>query len=154
MALPKSEPPDRRYFTVEEANRALPLVRAIVADIVRQWQVVSDLEQRLTPVLDRRRTTRPDDDPYDAELESRRTELAAEQANFRRYLHELEALGVELKGAHNGLCDFPSLKDGREVYLCWKLGESEVSHWHELHSGFSGRQPIESDEPSPAGHSA
>lgn len=154
MALPKTPEAGRRFFTVEEANRALPLVRAIVADIVRQWKVVSDLEQRLSPVLDRRKSTRAEADPYDAELASRRAELAAEQATFRAYLHELEKLGVELKGAHNGLCDFPSLLDGREVYLCWKLGEDEVTHWHELHSGFSGRQPIDAREPSHAGHQA
>ena len=148
MAAPKPDQPSRRYFTVEEANRALPLVRAIVADIVRQWQIVSDLEQRLAPVLDRRRTSRAEEDPYDAELASRQAELSREQATFRAYLNELEKLGVELKGAHIGLCDFPSLRDGREVYLCWKLGESEVSHWHELHAGFSGRQPIERDEPA------
>jgi hypothetical protein len=152
MALPKSPETGRRSFTVEEANRALPLVRAIVADIVRQWKVVSDLEQRLSPVLDRRKSSKAEADPYDAELASRRAELAAEQATFRSYLHELEKLGVELKGAHNGLCDFPSLRDGREIYLCWKLGEEEVTHWHELHSGFSGRQPIESSEHSHAGH--
>ncbi len=125
-----------------------------MADIVRQWKIVSDLEQRLSPVLDRRRSAPADADPYDAELASCRAELVAEQSTFRAYLHELEKLGVELKGAHNGLCDFPSQKDGREVYLCWKLGEEEVTHWHELHAGFSGRQPIESDEPTPAGRSS
>src|SRR5690606_36883530 len=101
--LPKSARTDRRYFTVDEANKALPLVRAIVADIVRQWKVVSELEQRLSPVLDRRRAAGANADPYDAELASRRAELAAEQDAFRTYLHELEKLGVELKGAHNGL---------------------------------------------------
>ena len=151
MALPKSVETPRHNFTIEEANRALPLVRAIVTDIVRQWKVVSDLEQRLAPVLDRRKTSRTEADPYDAELASRRAELAAEQETFRTYLHELEKLGVELKGAHNGLCDFPSMRDGREIYLCWKLGENEVSQWHELHSGFSGRQAIENDEPTHAG---
>ncbi|RUL88820.1 DUF2203 domain-containing protein [Tautonia sociabilis] len=154
MEQPKSVASGRRYFSVEEANRALPLVRVIVADIVRQWQVVSELEQRLAPVLERRKASKSEDDPYDAELASRRAELAAEQDTFRSYLHELEKLGVELKGAHNGLCDFPSLRDGREIYLCWKLGEPEVSHWHELHSGFSGRQPIEDLEPSHAAEPA
>lgn len=155
-AMAPTKPPatGRRYYTVEDANRALPLVRAIVADIVRQWQVVSELEQRLAPVLDRRTpgsVGEPDaDDPYHEELAHRRAELDAEQRTFRAYLGELEKLGVELKGAHNGLCDFPSLRDGREVYLCWKLGESKVGHWHELHTGYSGRQPVEATV-APAG---
>ena len=144
MAPLESAETGRRHFTVEEANRALPLVEAIVADIVRQWQVVSDLEQRLAPVLERRRAGAASaaSDPYYAELSSRRAELETEQETFRSYLQELERLGVELKGAHNGLCDFPSSLDGRPIYLCWKLGEPEVRHWHELHSGYAGRKPL------------
>ena len=144
MAPLESAETGRRHFTVDEANRTLPLVEAIVADIVRQWQVVSDLEQRLAPVLDRRRAgaSSAASDPYHAEVASRRAELEAEQETFRSYLQELERLGVELKGAHNGLCDFPSSLDGRPIYLCWKLGEPEVRHWHELHSGYAGRQSL------------
>jgi len=150
MTTPEPVETERRYFTVEEANKTLPLLRAIVADIVRQWKVVSELEQRLVPLLEHRsRSTVPDDredDPYLEELTCRRAELEQEQETFRRYLRELEALGVELKGAHNGLCDFPSLRDGREVYLCWKLGEPRVAHWHELHGGYAGRQPLDAEE--------
>ena len=51
-------------------------------------------------------------------------------------------LGVEPKGAVDGLVDFPSMMDGRIVFLCWKLGEAEVTHWHELDAGFSGRQSL------------
>lgn len=56
----------------------------------------------------------------------------------------MKALGVELKG-FDGLCDFPSQRDGREVYLCWRLGEPEVHYWHELHTGFAGRQPLRAE---------
>jgi len=66
---------------------------------------------------------------------------------------ELAELGVELKGLPNGLCDFPSLRDGREVYLCWLLGEAEVLHWHELDAGFAGRQLLVA-APVRAGHRA
>ncbi|CAN5665969.1 hypothetical protein BH23PLA1_BH23PLA1_28730 [soil metagenome] len=131
---------DRRYFTVEQANKTLPLVRVIVSDIVMQWKVVSELEERLAPMLAERR--RGQVDPYSEELAHSQTELEAARDALRRYLEELEKLGVELKGAHNGLCDFPSLKDGREVYLCWKLGESEIRHWHELEAGYAGREPL------------
>ena len=57
------------------------------------------------------------------------------------YIEELKRLGVEFKGP-DGLCDFYSIMDGREVFLCWRLGEPEVSYWHDLDAGFAGRQPL------------
>jgi hypothetical protein len=140
MASPHPVEARRRFFTVDEANRALPLVKRIVGDIVAQFRVVHELRQRLTPVTTGRK--RPPGDPYWEELAHSQAELDAEEAKLSDYIEELTRLGVELKGP-DGLCDFPSLRDGREVYLCWRLGESEVLHWHELNSGFAGRQPLE-----------
>ena len=57
-------------------------------------------------------------------------------------MEELRDLGVEPKNGPEGLVDFPSLLDGRVVYLCWKLDETEVAHWHEIDGGFAGRQPL------------
>jgi len=53
---------------------------------------------------------------------------------------ELGSIGVELKDYESGLIDFPGRHQGRDIYLCWKLGEDKVTHWHELHSGYAGRQ--------------
>ena len=130
-------------FSVEEANRALPLVKAIVGDIVRQFEVVNELKQRLAAVQKHRK--RPANDPYAEETAQSQTELDAEESKLATYIDELARLGVELKGP-DGLCDFPSVRDGREVYLCWRLGEPEVTHWHDKNAGFAGRQPI--DRPS------
>jgi hypothetical protein len=141
MAPPKPIEAKKRYFSVEEANKALPLVRAIVGDIVRQWQTVTELRGRLSMLLQPDRKRRPGD-PYEEELAQSRAEMEAEEEKLRAYAEELERLGVELKGPDNGLCDFPSLMDGREVYLCWRLGEPSVEHWHELQAGFAGRQPL------------
>ena len=141
-----------KYFTVEEANRMLPLVRPIVADVVRQWETVRDLEQRLATVARRKpRAGAEADEPdfYEEEVAQSRGALEAEKARFNGYLEELDDLGVELKGA-DGLCDFLSLRDGREVYLCWRLGEPEVAHWHELRGGFTGRQPLQPELAAPA----
>lgn len=55
---------------------------------------------------------------------------------------ELTRLGVEVKGLDQGLLDFPSERDGRAVYLCWKLDEPDITHWHDLTSGFAGRKPL------------
>ena len=128
-----------RYYTVEDANRALPYVRAIVADIVREYRVVEEMRQRLSTIS--RDKKKKVDDVYNEELAHFEAELEAQEASLGSYLDELAKLGVELKGT-DGLCDFYSLKDGREVYLCWRLGEPEVAHWHELNAGFAGRQPL------------
>jgi len=139
MASPKSVEPKKKYFTVGEANRALPLVKVIVGDIVRQFQTVNELKQRLSAVVNEHR--RPASDPYSEELAQSQADLESEESRLESYIDELTKLGVELKGP-DGLCDFYSVMDGRDVYLCWRLGEPEVLHWHELNAGVAGRQPL------------
>jgi len=129
----------RRYFTVEDANKALPLVRMIVSDIVRQYRIVDDLQQRLSVVARERR--RSSNDVYSEELAQSQAELDAEENTLRNYIDELRRLGVEFKGP-DGLCDFYSIMDGREVFLCWRLGEPEVRYWHDIDAGFAGRRPL------------
>ena len=92
---------------------------------------------------------RPSNDFYSEELAQSQAELDAEESKLRNYIDELRRLGVEFKGA-DGLCDFYSIMDGREVFLCWRLGEPEVRYWHDLDAGFAGRRPV----PSLAGSSA
>ena len=62
---------------------------------------------------------------------------------MRRLLETLEESGIVLRDIDRGLVDFPALSDGREIYLCWELGEDEVAYWHELEAGFGGRQPLD-----------
>jgi hypothetical protein len=129
----------RKYFTVEEANKALPLVKMIVGDIVRQCRVVEELQERLSSVPQERR--RPSKNPYSEELAQSQSELDAEESKLVAYLEELRGLGVEFKGP-DGLCDFYSRMNGRDVFLCWRLGEPEVLYWHDLDAGFGGRQSL------------
>ena len=69
-------------------------------------------------------------------------EFERDQQRMHEYEEELKNLGIELKDYDTGLIDFLCWMDGREVYLCWRLGESEVSHWHEIDAGFAGRQRL------------
>jgi hypothetical protein len=143
MAPSKSvERKKKKYFTVEEANRTLPLVRVIVSDILRQYESVLQLKERLSSVVSDRK--RPSADPYSEELAQSKAELEAEEQKLHAFIDELNELGVEFKGGPDGLCDFLTVVDGREVYLCWRLGEAEVLHWHELNAGFAGRKPLAS----------
>ncbi len=132
---------DTRWFTVEQANAMLPLVRAITEDLVRQARSFFEREQRLERLRGNRELS--DGDPYAEELLAIEQELDRQRDTLKRYVDELHELGVELKSPTEGLVDFPSMRDGRRIYLCWKLGEPEVAFWHDLEAGFAGRQPIE-----------
>ena len=126
-----------QLFTVDHANRTLPLVRKIVEDIVREhrrWQE-SIVELDLLASV-----SRPDlPDPRAVELEKKIQRIAREIDVFQG---ELEAIGIQLKDRRIGLVDFPSEMDGRRMLLCWQLGEPSVQYWHEVDSGFAGRQPL------------
>ncbi|HEY3246235.1 MAG TPA: DUF2203 domain-containing protein [Phycisphaerae bacterium] len=120
----------RKTFTVREANCALPLVRRIVADVVEHWSQL----QRLTERHQRRGAG---DDPLALEDQIRDT-----RDRLRELVEELNGIGVELKDLEAGLLDFPAKSAGRDVYLCWKLGEAAVDYWHDCSAGFAGRRPI------------
>ena len=127
-----------RTFTVEQANRMLPLVRRIVRDIVdahRSWSTaVKAYENAAT-------WTRADSQAtHLTPLENDVRRLAAE---IESYLGELRELGVDFKGFEQGLVDFPGEREGRVICLCWKLDEDEVRFWHEVTDGYAGRQLLE-----------
>lgn len=133
----------KKYFTVEQANRMLPLVRAIIEDIVRLFHDVHERRERLAKVRQLPGASkRNEESVYGQELQHIEEELDKEIERLQEYVDELHGLGVELKDYVSGLVDFPSLMDGREVYLCWRLGEDDVAHWHELDAGFQGRQSL------------
>ncbi|NIP84685.1 MAG: DUF2203 family protein [Planctomycetales bacterium] len=128
----------KRLFTVDEANAMLPLVRAICRDLSQLAREVIERRQRLSMLQARRESAR--EDLYAEELSQIEEELEKDNQRLLEYVHELQELGVEPKNAVEGLVDFPSAMDDRIVYLCWKLDEPEVLHWHELDAGFAGRQ--------------
>jgi hypothetical protein len=132
-----------RLFTVEEANRTLPLVRRIVEDIVKQHRQWREKILELDLVASSSRA----DEPHEraAVLEREAQVLAQELDGYQK---ELEELGIQLKDRRQGLVDFPSELGGRRVLLCWRLGEGEVQFWHDEDAGFAGRQPL---QPAPVG---
>jgi hypothetical protein len=133
-------PVKRKYFTVAEANARLPLVRAIVRDIAALAQDLRERHERLSRVQPPARGALGD--AYQEELRHAQAEFDREQERIQEYERELRDLGIELKDPYIGLVDFPARMDGREVYLCWRLGEPEVAYWHDLEAGFAGRQKL------------
>jgi hypothetical protein len=132
----------KRVFTVEEANATLPLVRAIVADLVELSRDVIDRRQRLSLMAVKR--DRKPRDPYDEELSQVEGDLESDGRRLREYVAELRALGVEPTSAAEGVVDFPAIIEGHKGCLCWKLGEPQVSHWHEVGKGYDHRKPLPS----------
>ncbi len=132
----------KRYFTVADANRRLPLIRAIVRDIVELACDLRDRRERLDRILHRPGVGVRSNDAYSEELQHVQDELEEDGRRLEELADELHQLGVELKDPFIGLVDFPTLIGGREAYLCWKLGEEEVGFWHDLDAGYRGRQPL------------
>lgn len=134
---------ERTYFTADEANKMLPLVQRIVRDIVDLYRDVHERRERLEML--RRRSgasRRTETTPYSEEVEHMEQEIDRDIDRLNDFTSELHRLGVELKDPVQGLVDFYARMDGRDVYLCWKLGEDEVGYWHELDGGFGGRQSL------------
>ena len=126
-----------RLYTVEQANRALPYVRRIVEDLVAEHRRWSDAVRELELLAARERSDAPD-----RRAEELRRLAQRSAADIDTFLGELAALGVECKGYDVGLVDFPAELDGREVFLCWRLGEAAVAHWHDRDAGYAGRRPL------------
>ena len=135
-----SQRENRKLFTIGQANATLPLVRAITEDLQRLSLDVAERRERLSHLKSGRDSATQD--PYSEELAEIEGELEQDTVRLTEYVDELIQLGVEPKNGSLGLIDFPAEIEGREVYLCWKLGESEVVCWHELDAGFAGRQPL------------
>lgn len=138
MSDPNQEP--IKLFTVEEANAMLPLVRAIASDMVALSRDVLERRERLNQINDHHESD--SNDPYSDEVAQIEQELEKDIERLNEYGRELFQLGVEPKGATEGLVDFPTKMDGRIVYLCWRYDEPEVLYWHEVDGGFAGRQPL------------
>lgn len=127
-----------RIFTVEEANRTLPLVSRIVADLVREHKLWEDKVAEFELATVGASPERPDAIAELLQIEAQR--LARD---IEGYIRELNDLGVICKGMDTGLVDFRGQIDGRDVYYCWKLGEPSVLYWHEIDAGFVGRQKLD-----------
>jgi len=135
----------KKYFTVAQANSALPLVRAIVRDVAVLANELRERHERLNRLRPRERSGRSE--AHQEELVQAEAEFERGQQRMQEYELELKQLGIELKDYFTGLIDFPCWMNGHEVYLCWRLDEPEVGFWHEIDAGFAGRQKLMVDAP-------
>ena len=121
-------PAVRRYFTVDEANAALVLVRRIVQDVVQDFESLMDCQEMAEAAVGR-------------DIDSHREAKLAVRRLFGRlqqYRDELAGIGVDLRDWARGVVHFPARVGDREVVLCWRHGEDRVGCWHELTAGLTG----------------
>ncbi len=140
MAANKQQAVAKKYFTLTQANAALPLVRAIVSDIVTLATDLRERRDRLERVKPPKRGSIAE--AYQEELQHAQADSERDEERLLEYKQELEDLGVELKDWYIGLVDFPSWLGNHEVCLCWRLGEADVAYWHEIDAGYAGRKKI------------
>jgi hypothetical protein len=129
-----------RIFTPDDANELLPVVRPLVERMVEGKRALDAAQAEADDVSTRISGNGGGLPP--ARLAEVNAELSRRAADLAGALEEIQDLGVVVKDLDTGLVDFPSVREGRDVLLCWRLGEDEVAFWHGYDDGFAGRQPI------------
>ena len=129
----------RRVFSLEQANKTLPLVSQIVRDAAGLYREMAQLQLR----LDGGKFA-----PH--EKENIESQIERQEHRLEGYCVELAEVGCELKDPIQGLVDFVGQHEGHDVFLCWKLGEHRIEYWHDLHSGFAGRRPVSQIHEAPS----
>ena len=117
-----------------EAQGLLPALRILLGEIGEEWQHMRDLN----PEIQKARENAPLNG-----YSKFGVEYVESVSHLMSLIHQVRDMGVLLKDAGKGLCDFPYIKDGRMVYLCWQLGEDSIQYWHEVETGFAGREPLD-----------
>ena len=129
-----------RLFTLEEANALLPRLRDIFLQIQESKAKHDQLEEQAEEYAEH---VSSNGHVVEKKLNETRQELAKAAAEVNSLIERVNDLGCEVKDIDEGLVDFRTEREGRDVYLCWKLGEPDICWWHELETGFAGRRPLE-----------
>ena len=126
------------YFTIKSVNQALP-------DVVKKYNFVLECKNEIEKIEKQLSLLSPSSTFED--YVNLKQSLNSKITKFYQSIEDLENTGVVVKSIEEGLLDFPSKRFDDEVWLCWKVGETEIKFWHEKDAGFNGRKPIEvSDE--------
>jgi len=131
-----------RYFTLAEARAALPIVGRSIREAVHAKgryleaeKEIQDLGQRILMMGGIQVDTRA--------AEAWKTQRDSNAQTLKNSMERIENMGVLVKDLDIGLVDFPTLFHGEEVYLCWRMDENDIDHWHGVNEGFAGRKPID-----------
>lgn len=129
-----------KLFTLAEAEALLPQVRQELLAMQAAKRELDVLRVELAGAIEKSGGNGHMRD--EAALQQKRQRAETLVAQLNEGLERFTGWGVEVKGVDEGLADFPSERDGRVVYLCWRLGEDHIAWWHDIEAGFAGRQPL------------
>ena len=127
------------YFTREEAEALLPQISVVLREIQVKYESVLQTQEELDAL---RMQAAGNGYHLQDRIMNLQRELSQQAQTLRKLLDELTGFGCVLKDPERGLIDFLSLRSGREIYLCWYLGEERINFWHDLEAGFAGRHPL------------
>ena len=127
-------PMPTKFFTLEEANGLLPQIKPLMSELLERRAKAVHTSQQMDGFWEE---DHADKGGFHA------SHLTQEFFHIERLADEIQAFGCVIKDLNGGLLDFLAEREGREVYLCWRYGEAQITHYHELHPGFSGRVKIE-----------
>jgi hypothetical protein len=122
-----------RYFSLQEAEAELGEIRPLLVEIMQIHSRILEKRPEAWPAIQR---AAGNGGSLAASL------LFPEFERLRELVHRIQDRGVIIKDMGVGLLDFPCLREGREIYLCWRFGEPRIRYWHEIDAGFAGRQPL------------
>jgi hypothetical protein len=122
------------YFTLDEANAALKVIRPLIEQILSIRDAILEKQPEVWPAIERSAGN-----GGNATL----SKIADSFGKLDELVHKVLATGVQVKDINTGLLDFPAWRQDHEVYLCWKHGEDKIGFWHEVEAGYAGRRPIE-----------
>jgi hypothetical protein len=147
-----------RFFNLDEANELIPQVRTILESLRDERAELIRLRDQVTPITERlasespavfQHTPESREPARNADAEKDRSEVRVIRMRMQGVIDQMQAgvaridaLGITLREIETGLIDFPALVAGRQVWLCWRLGEDDIAWWHELGDGFGGRQAL------------
>lgn len=131
-----------RHYTLNQANQMLPELTVVLQHLQALSRQKGMVDSRVTEV-----ETKVHGNGHHNPIEDATVTQASHALTdaLRSSLRQLDEWDIELKDINTGLIDFRAMREGREVYLCWRLGEEEVGYWHELSTGVAGRRPVDED---------
>lgn len=135
-----------KYFKREEAEELLPTIGYRLSQAREHKQSVDQLNQELAQAAARIMVLGGSLPPY-KELVQKKAKREQFVAQLQEAVTKIQETGCVVKDLDQGLVDFPSLLEGQEVYLCWKLGEDRIGYWHGIDEDFAGRKPLEGPNP-------
>ena len=130
----------KRYYTLEEANELVIWLEECFEAIRPINQRVEELSGAISEIQNRMRSN----GGSEQDIQLRRIRQDAQEAALaiQEKVTAITEIGIIVRRVEDGLVDFPTMRDGREVQLCWQSGEPTIGYWHEVDTGFDSRQPV------------